>query len=195
MKLFDQKSSQEKISDKAFSHGLLISALSIFICLVALCSATYAWFGDTKASDHNTLISGSFDLMISVASQNADLTETVVDPEPNSADVGVTSYRLTEGEYTVTLTLSPEATVKGHCVIEIGGKALHTAAIVGDSTANRDGYAINSPYTFTLTVTEDTEVSFKPVWGVAVYSDILADNSYAASSWASYDSSLSDGSN
>ncbi len=185
-KFFDTNTSEENITEKAFSHSLMMSALSIFLCLIALCSATYAWFGDAKESDRNTLVSGSFGLDIAVALQNNDGTQTEIVPLANSGNTALHTYQLSPGKYRITMTLSDNATVKGHCVIEIGGVSRHTEAIIGDRTANREGYEINSPFTFILDLTKETEkttVTFKSVWGVSASSDILGkDDTWATSS-------------
>jgi len=162
----------------------MISALSIFLCLIALCSATYAWFGDTKESDLNTLVSGSFGLDIEVVLQNENGTETVIDPLDNSGNAALYTYLLPADTYRITMTLSDNATVKGHCVIGIGGVSRHTEAIIGERTVNREGYEVNSPFTFILDLSQETTVTFKPVWGVPVTSDIFDESSYSLDTWA-----------
>ena len=93
---FDCK--DEKITEKAFSQSLIISVVSILLCLVALCSMTYAWFTAETTSSSNTLTSGSFDVTIAVSEVEDGVATTsagTIDPVSN-----------TEGKYTVTLTLS-----------------------------------------------------------------------------------------
>ena len=183
MKFFDFDNKQENITEKAFTSGIVISFLSIFLCIVALCSATFAWFGESKQSDNNTLVSGSFGLEIKVALKNQDASETLIDPVNGTGEVGVDSYQLSAGTYRITLTLADSATVKGYCMIGFGeGVTKRTVAIVGANTANREGYDENSPFTFELTLGEDTAVSFKAVWGVSVHTDIKAGQSYSYAS-------------
>ena len=157
-KLFDAK--DEKLTEKAFSQSLLVSVLSILLCIVALCSITYAWFvGETRSTD-NTLLAGSFDLTISVT-KNGNEFPVIADADSD----GVWICNLPEGgPYTVHLKLKEESSVKGHCIVKVGGGvAKKTAAI--DNTANAD-------FKFTIAVTEPTQVTFEPRWGVVVEPDI-----------------------
>lgn len=176
-------SNDEKITEKAFSHSLAVSVFSILLCLVLLCSMTYAWFTDGTVSSSNTLVSGSFALDISVAQDGGEpIAVTAVEGED-----GVWSCTLPdkEEEYIVTLTLDPDSTAKGHCIVRINGMDKNTDAIIGDRTANKDRYTKNSPFTFTIQTTEnDTVVEFRPVWGVVAESDIKADGVYSADAWA-----------
>ena len=39
-----KKQNNEKLSDKAFARLALTSILGILVCIICLCSTTYAWF-------------------------------------------------------------------------------------------------------------------------------------------------------
>ncbi len=65
MKKFDTK--YEKITKNAFSQSVIISVVSILMCIVVLCSLTYAWFASETSSSSNTLMSGYFDVKITVS--------------------------------------------------------------------------------------------------------------------------------
>ena len=171
-------SKDERLSEKAFSQSLLVSVVSILLCIVALCSATYAWFTEDTASGNNTLTSGCFDIAsVSVVPSDA---VALHEGEAQTIEVVRTDdvFHCTlpaAGEYTVTLTLDGESTAKGHCVVTVGGETLTTDAIIGSTTANKDGYTENSPFTFILETTEpDTAVTFTPVWGVVTNPDLPA---------------------
>ena len=154
----------EKITEKAFSQGLLISLLSMFVCIVALCSATYAWFSDGSASSsNNTLVAGSFELVVALEA------ETNARPEPIlSAEAGITTCVLpAAGRYTVTLTPTQDSTVKGHCAIVVNGVSQSTEVIVSEQMANSDGFAKNAPYVFVVETTEaDVTLTFLSRWGI-----------------------------
>ena len=70
---FDYKDG--KISEKTFSQSLIISVVSILLCIVVLCSLTYAWFTTESKSNSNTLVSGTFDVVISVKNEHASPVE------------------------------------------------------------------------------------------------------------------------
>ena len=171
---FDYKDG--KISEKTFSQTMIISVVSILLCIVVLCSLTYAWFTTESKSNSNTLVSGTFDVVISVKNEHA----IPVEPESNSDNKYV--YRLQPGTYEITLKLTESSTVKGHCVVNIGnGPDLHTAAIIGTNTANVDTAEITDPFTFKIVVTENTTLTLTPRWSIAADPDIANNSTYTAS--------------
>ena len=163
---FDCK--DEKITEKAFFQSLIISVVSILLCLVALCSMTYAWFTGETSSGENTIKSGCFDLDISVTQSNqGTATAGIIEPTDKNEENGNCIYKLSSGTYVVVLNLNTSSTAKGHCIVEIGNVEKHTDVIIGQNTANPEEYIKNSPFTFTLVIKEEnTVVSFKPHWGI-----------------------------
>ena len=174
---FDTK--DEKITEKAFSRIMTASVLSILLCLVTLCSVTYAWFRVETASGNNVLTSGTFNLD---GVQISRLDEQALEMSmyaPDAQENGTYSYTLTPGRYRVVLLLAAESSAKGHCTIEIGSAKKQTEAIIGENTFNKDGLAVNSPFEFYLTVTVDVIVKISPTWGVAASPDILSRGEYS----------------
>ncbi|MBQ8311209.1 MAG: hypothetical protein IJX80_09395 [Clostridia bacterium] len=170
-----------KITEKAFSQSLIISVVSILLCLVALCSMTYAWFTSETSSSSNTLMSGSFDLTINVSKVENDVAiASDIQVEPDIANVGKYKCTLEQGTYEISLTLTDKSNVKGHCVVKIGSsEEQHTAAIIGEQTANVDEVEMKTdPFKFKITVTETTEVTLEPRWGVVVDPDIQYGSTY-----------------
>ena len=166
-------SNDEKISEKAFSQSIIISVVSILLCIVMLCSLTYAWFTSETSSSSNTLMSGTFDVTINVY-KVIDGVATTSTIEAESNNEGKYSNTLEYGTYEISLKLTEESTVKGHCIVTIGNAvAQHTAAIIGTNTANAENAAITNPFTFRITVTETTKVILEPRWGVVVEPDIV----------------------
>ena len=51
--------SKEKLTEKAFKQSIILSFLSIFLCIVALCSTTFAWFTDEVSTGNNKIVSGA----------------------------------------------------------------------------------------------------------------------------------------
>lgn len=164
-KLFD--SNDEKISEKAFTQSIAISVVSILICLVALCSATYAWFTDETATNGNTLTSGSFDLHILSVTQVSGDTTTASSIDITPDTIGYHCHLPNAGTYTVTLQLTAESTAKGHCMIKLGDTVQYTDAIIRTQADGADDL-----FTFTLVVPQATDVYFEPRWGMAAESDI-----------------------
>ena len=165
---FDMK--PEKISEKAFMRGLIVSVIGIFICIVALCSATYAWFVGDVSSHSNTLTSGTFNVTVSVVGSDDSAVTEIAASETGD---GGWEFDLPAGTYTVTLKLTEQSTVKGHCIVTVGNDpAWHTAPVIGESTANAADLPLSDPFVFTVTVDEATTLTVLPCWGLAVETQI-----------------------
>ena len=167
--LFDCK--DEKITEKAFLQSLIISVVSILLCIVALCSVTYAWFTDEMTSGSNTLMSGFFDVTVNIVKtdDNAATASEAVMLENGK-------YTLTEaGTYTVTLTPTNETTVKGYCIVTVNGKdEYRTKVIVCEKAINEVYTESNAPFSFTITTDEaNTVVEIVAYWGIPA--DIVID--------------------
>ena len=183
----------EKISEKAFTQCLAISVLGILLCIVSLCSATYAWFSTSVACSQNTLVAGSFRVAaVEVETVSAGASGTV--DGPKYADGVWTCTLPAGGTYRVIIDLENESTAKGRCVVKIGGidgPSFNTAPIIGANTADPDYKAPGKqtdPFTFTIDTTgatNDVEVTFTPLWGVAANPDIAneATCSYNNGNW------------
>lgn len=167
---FDCKN--EKITEKAFSQSMLISVLSILLCIVALCSMTYAWFTGGISSNSNTLTSGSFDVKVEITPKDAEAQAIFADGK----------YTLTKaGTYTVKLEPSDDATVKGHCIVKINGVSYGTDVILDDDMLDETYKTPTSPLTFTIVTNKaDTVVTFEAHWGVLVKPDIKKDTTISA---------------
>ena len=161
---FDCK--DEKITEKAFSQSLIISVVSILLCLVVLCSMTYAWFTGETTSAGNSITSGSFDLEVDVVQTKVDGVSVSNKIDVTKDGEGVLSCTLPEaGTYTVTLTRAVGSTAKGYCYIQVGtGEKRATETIVDANTENTSD---TNPFKFDMTTTEEnTIVMFSPCWGI-----------------------------
>lgn len=177
---FDFKDAE--ITEKAFLQRVIISMLSVLLCLVALCSMTYAWFTAETASSGNTLASGSFDVTVTVSKLEDGVSSAstdTIDPESNTG--GKLTYKLQAGTYEISLALTNESTVKGHCAVTIGsGAEQYTDAIIGDNTANVDENTTKTnPLTFMIALTEETNVVLEPRWGIVIDPDIKNGDMYS----------------
>lgn len=173
-------------SEKAFFHNLITTVVSILICLVMLCSTTFAWFSSGTSSDSNALSSGSFSLTVLLGENIGDAIteENEMEPFERNESNGVCTYKLSAGEYLVLLVLSEETKAKGHCAVEINGVERHTEVIIGENTVNKDGYEMNAPLSFVLEIVEDdTLVKFVPQWGIAIDATLHHEGRYSSSEW------------
>ena len=90
-----QNKPKAKLTDKAFSRLVLTSVLAIIVCIVCLCSTTYAWFTDSAPSNENEIkMAETFDLTVTVTKDGTPLADIENGVE---LEAGVV--------YTVTLSL------------------------------------------------------------------------------------------
>ena len=181
---------REKISEKAFTQCLAISVLGILLCVVSLCSATYAWFSSSVACSQNTLVAGSFRVeAVEVENVSAGASGTVGVTKNTDGTWKCTLHA--DGNYQVTIDLENESTAKGRCVVQIDGASFDTAPIIGANTADpdyKDTTKWTDPFTFMINTEDangDVTVTFTPLWGVAVDPDIAPDATcgYSGDEW------------
>lgn len=147
----DSQRKKDPLTEKAFLRSVVISVISVIFCMVALSSATWAWFRAEVSSAANTILTGSYELSVSVTDGSAPLA---FDRTPE----GYYRYALAQGgSYTVTLS-SDGTGSNGYCRILTGGRTYYTGLVtVGDAQAN--------PCSFSITVSEDADVLFDLRWG------------------------------
>ncbi len=165
----------EKITDKAFSSVLITSILGILVCIVCLCSTTFAWFSDSVTSQQNIMLAsgeGAISLTVekdAVSSVSDDLSDEAVSTESTESNESSpiildniseeTTVMLDAGTYKVTLSL-PGNTPSGYFVISAGANTYYTDYIL------RHENSTPQTVTFMLTVNSAQELKFTPRWGV-----------------------------
>ena len=153
----EQNKVKQMLSDKAFSHLLFTSALGIVLCIVCLCSTTFAWFTDNAPSKGNEI----------KMAEDCRLTVTVSLDGTVLTDIGNGVELETGKTYKVVLSLPPD-TASGYCLITAGGKTYYTDYILRHSAPEAQ-IAV-----FALTVEETQTVKFTPRWGIyAADSDVV----------------------
>ena len=149
----EQKKTTEKLSDKAFSRLLWTSVLAILLCIVCLCSSTFAWFIKSVPSVGNAIKTGTCSLTVTLYKDGVEeaLTDGAVLLEKDAT-------------YTVTLTL-PAESASGYALITAGGVKYYTEHLLGNAPAEQT-------LSFTLTVEETQSVTLESRWGI--YSGVPA---------------------
>ncbi len=147
------ESDMKKMTDSAFSRAIFALITCIIVCIVCLCSTTWAWFSDSIPSGNNEIRAASSCLLrVSVVMDGGDGEELLGTDGSVALEQGVT--------YWVTLSL-PKDSASGYCLI--------TAA---DGTVYRSDYIARhesetpETLTFTLTVEQTQDVTFTPRWGI-----------------------------
>ena len=154
----------DKLTDKAFTRLMVTSVLGILVCIMCLCSATWAWFTGGVSSDQNKLKTGVFELVVTVETeQGAPAVRSAIQVSTDAKGISLCEIE-SEGTYTITLTMSENTTVsKGFCVIKSGDKSFKTASIRSDDT---------EAFTFTIEVSGEATVTFTPAWGIPAEHDV-----------------------
>ena len=152
----EQNKVKEMLSDKAFISLLLTSFLGIFLCIVCLCTSTFAWFSDSAPSQGNEIKIADDCLLSVTVSLNGNALTDIED-----------GVQLVAGKtYKVTLSL-PGNTASGYCLISAGGNTYYTDYIL------RHNEPVDQKVTFDLMVEETQTVKFTPRWGIyAAESDV-----------------------
>ena len=145
----EQKKATAKMADKAFYRLIFTSFLAIFVCIICLCSSTFAWFYDSAPSTGNTL-QAMGDCLLEIRVEQSG--------EPLS---GIESgVELEQGKtYRVTLSL-PQDSASGYCVIVAETGEFYTPYI-----AHHDN-AIAETVSFELIVGTTQTVRFESRWGI-----------------------------
>ena len=145
-----EQQKDKKRWDGAFVRLLLTSFLGIFLCIVCLCSTTYAWFVAGVQGGNNVIRASELcKLSVSVAKEGSE--EAVIDIHTPTALV-------CEGTYTVTLTL-PSGSASGYLVVSVGDTDYYT-----DYLKRSEGE--EQTLTFTMDVKAATSVLLTARWGI-----------------------------
>ena len=147
MKGINGKSTSAKTTEKVFAQSLAVSVFSLLLCMVALCSVTWAWFSASVSSGTNNIQSAYCDVTVSVKNNDtpADLTDGKY-------------VLLKDKTYTITLTATGNAQ-NAYCILNIKDTSYYTQHIPlqsGDKTM-----------TFTLKFSADTPVEIITRWGTS----------------------------
>lgn len=160
-KIYD---SNERISDKAFTRSALAGLLAILLCIIALCSTTYAWFVVDSGSGTNVLAGSRYSLNIKVVDEYGN--KVLVNDNGND----VFTCTLTEGKkYTVSLVTSNDTTAKnGYCDVAFSvGDEMHTEPISLDAEKG-----IEKMTFYVSVVGGDTVVTFEPKLGISAATNL-----------------------
>ena len=137
---------KENLTDKAFRQSIAISIFGIVLCMIALCSATWAWFSAAVSSNTNSVQSANCAVTVSVANSG-----TAID-----ADNGKYTFEK-DKIYDIKITASGSAK-SAYCILVVEGMAYYTTQIPASA---------ENGLTFTLRFSEDKEIEIITRWGTS----------------------------
>lgn len=141
-------SKQDKLTDKAFTQSIAVSVISILVCVVALCSVTWAWFSSEISSSSSDIKSAYCDVNVTVVSEDSKLES-----------IGGKYSFLKDKAYKIQISATGTAET-AYCILKIDDVDYYTAQI---PTQTIDNYIV-----FTLQFeAEVTEVEVITRWGTS----------------------------
>ena len=155
-----EQQNREKLSDKAFARLAITSILGILVCIICLCSSTFAWFTDSAPSSGNEIKTAD--------GCGLSVTVTLNGVAIEDIESGV-ELAASDDPYVVTLSL-PAGTASGYCLITVGGNTYYTDYIL------RHEDPVVHTITFELVVETTQTVTFTPRWGIHTKDCDVADN-------------------
>ena len=143
-------SKKEALTEKAFKQSLVVSVFCIVLCMIALCSVTWAYFSAETSTGTSNIKPAYCDVAALVMSEGAEL------------DAVDGKYTLAKNKpYEIQVTAKGTAS-SAYCILKIGGSEYYTAQI----PISKD----NSPsqISFTLQFDADTtELEIITRWGTS----------------------------
>lgn len=139
-------SDEEKLSEKAFIQGIVTCVISIVLCMIALCSVTWAWFRTDISSVSNTIETGTYTLNIDI--ENAE--------KKASTDTSYTYYLNPNVRYQIKLSVQPSSIGNGYCKIKIGEDKYYYT----DNISTQ--FSEENPFLFDLMIQTEDEIQLNP---------------------------------
>lgn len=137
-------SDSNRLTEKAFKQSITISIIGILLCMVALCSVTWAWFSTEISSLPSDIRSAYCDVTVSVANEN-----NILDPVDGK-------YNFVKNKaYQIQITATGNAET-AYCILRVGGADYYTEQI-----------PTQTGIVFTLQFEDDTPVEIITCWGTS----------------------------
>lgn len=157
-----------KIREKVMIMHTAMTVIVMLVCLAAMSITAYAYFAYNVTSASNVIQTANFETKVSI--QISDSNNEPVTMEQLNAKTQVATLHAGK-EYSVIIEKAGTAQT-GFCVISAEGcniEKYHTQQIGKDVKSNTEG---KNAITFTLSVTDTTDVTFYSHWGTSTsYAD------------------------
>lgn len=146
----NENSEHRTLSEKVFLKSIALSVCGMIVCMIALCSVTWAWFTVDVSSTSNSIKTAYCDVTVSV-------------------ECGGTAVTPTDGKYlfekdkTYEIKISAAGTAgTAYCIVKAGGNSYYTQQFAVGSDPAEVCMA------FTLAFSADTpDVEFVSCWGTS----------------------------
>lgn len=140
-------SEKENRNDGIF-HILAPSVIGACICVVCLCSVSWAWFTATTSMGTAKIQTATYAVSVTAKQGETEIPAT-------TAANGITEFTLESGkEYYITITPTGTAN-SGYCIVNFEGKNYYTQQLAAASDA----------VTFTANASASGKMTVTPQWG------------------------------
>lgn len=147
-----EQQNMKKLSDKALIRLIITSVLGILLCIVFLCSTSYAWFTESVEGKNNSIKTAGECLLTATVSQGGEEIIKI------TADESGKTINDMNGEYSVSLTL-PRESSSGYLIISVDGENYYSEYLKRNETQDQ---SLN----FTITVNTPKSIKFTTHWGI-----------------------------
>ena len=145
-------SKKEALTEKAFKQSLVVSVFCIVLCMIALCSVTWAYFSAETSTGTSNIKPAYCDVAALVMSEGAELDAV-------------------DGKYTLEknkpyeIRVTAEGTAKSaYCILKIDGHEYYTVQIPTTTLKNQISFTLQfEAYTTELEIITRWGTSSKPV--------------------------------
>ena len=142
-----KKSDKSVLSDKAFLQSVSVSVFGIVLCMISLCSMSWAWFSTSLSSPSNNIQAATCEIAVTVKD------------ERGAVDAIDGKYALMSGcDYLVTIRAEGSAK-QTYCILVIDGNKYYTEQIYTAAPDNE--------ISFTLSFDEEKTVEVINRWGIS----------------------------
>lgn len=148
----------EKVPDTVFAARTVLSVLSAVLCVVLLCSGTYAYFTDSVSAGSNKLNTATFQIVVTDSTGTALTGEYIC---------GITQ----DDMHTFTLTASGTAST-GYCAITIEDPENTSTYYTAQMSANEP------VLTLAIQAAEGSKITFVPQWGTSANYAVNQEDTY-----------------
>lgn len=136
---------KENLTDSSFKQSITMSVVGIILCMIALCSTTFAWFNASVSSNTNSIQAANCIVTVSVANSGT------------AEDIANSQYTFKKDTiYDVTVTASGTAK-SAYCIFYVKGAAYYAEL----SPIETNGNCMN----FKLMFKDDTQCEIVTLWG------------------------------
>ena len=153
----------EKLTDKAFSRLMVTSLLGIFICIIALCSVTWAWFSTDIVTPTTVIHAGNYSAELSMFSVS-ELAVATADDTTQTVEVTetpITPFSIQDNMYKYTLDGNSPYKAK----ISYFGNGYCKIYVDGVETIYANLSSVDGEFDFDLKLSYASEVTFELRWG------------------------------